>query len=62
MSKPRVLFVFVIKQQIIKLIREKCIAQNREQFEFYEAYYNQSTGKIDRFRLDLLDKITDSTS
>lgn len=45
------------KQQIIKVIREKCIAQKREQFEFYEAYYNQSTGKIDKFKLNLFDKI-----
>ncbi|QEM09321.1 DUF2971 domain-containing protein [Mucilaginibacter rubeus] len=45
------------KRQIIKLIREKCAAQKREQFEFYEAYYNQSTGKIDRFKLDLFNKI-----
>ncbi len=45
------------KQQIIRLIREKCIAQKREQFEFYETYYNQSTGKIDKFKLNLFEKI-----
>jgi len=45
------------KQQIIRLIREKCKAQKREQFEFYEAYYNQSTGKIDKFKLNLFEKI-----
>lgn len=50
------------KQQIVKLIREKCVAHTRDQFEFYEAYYNQSTGKIDRFKLDLFGKIDDKTS
>lgn len=45
------------KQKIIKIIREKCKAQKRDQFEFYEAYYNQSTGKIDKFKLDMFNKI-----
>jgi hypothetical protein len=44
------------KLAIIRIIREKCTHAKREGFDFYEAYYDQTTGKIGRQKLDLLIK------
>jgi hypothetical protein len=42
------------KVRIIKIIEEKCKKQNRKSFDFYQAYYSQDTGKIEKFKLNLL--------
>jgi hypothetical protein len=42
------------KFKIIKVIEEKCKANNRTQFEFFQAYYSKDTGKIETYKLDIL--------
>lgn len=36
----------VNKIEIMRIIREKCIKENRKDFKFYQAEYSHSTGKI----------------
>lgn len=42
------------KLRIMKIIEQKCLENNRTDFEFYQAYYSKSTGKIESFKLNLL--------
>jgi len=42
------------KLSIFRLVEEKCSRENRKDFEFYQAYYAKSTGKIDVSKLDLI--------
>ncbi|MDF2368288.1 DUF2971 domain-containing protein [Sneathiella sp.] len=42
------------KLAIIKIIDEKCRENSREDFKFYQAYYSQSTGKIEKKELSFL--------
>lgn len=42
------------KKAIIRIIKEKCEKEGRKNFEFYEAYYDQMTGKIERLKLEIL--------
>ena len=34
------------KIEIMRIIREKCIKENRKDFKFYQAEYSYSTGDI----------------
>lgn len=42
------------KLAIIRVIQEKCAEENREEFEFHQAYYAKQTGKIDAVLLSLI--------
>lgn len=35
------------KVRIMKVIQEKCAKHGRKDFDFYQAFYNRSTGKIE---------------
>lgn len=43
------------KMKILKIIKNKCEAHNRTEFEFYQAFYSPKTGKIDKRRLIFLE-------
>ena len=49
------------KLAIIRVVHEKCKKEDRKDFEFYQAYYAKSTGKIDVSQMNLI-KMTESTS
>lgn len=40
------------KLKIIDIIKEKCKKENRENFNFYQAYYNADENKIDTYLID----------
>ncbi len=42
------------KLEIVRIIEEKCKSHGRKSFDFYQAYYSSSTGKIEKRKLDLL--------
>lgn len=42
------------KIKIMKIIKEKCIKENRKEFNFYQAKYSHITGKIYANKLDIL--------
>ncbi len=42
------------KLRIIEILRKKCAQHNRLDFDFFQAYYSSSTGRIDLRKLDLL--------
>jgi hypothetical protein len=42
------------KLDIIRIIQRKCAQENRQQFQFYQAYYARQTGRIDVLPLRLL--------
>jgi len=41
------------KLKIIKIITRKCKENNRQDFNFFQAYYSKETGRIDKFKLDV---------
>lgn len=42
------------KIEIMRIIAEKCKEVGRDDFEFYQAYYSHSTGKMEMARMNLL--------
>lgn len=40
------------KLKVIDIIQEKCKKENRENFNFYQAYYNADKNKIDTYLID----------
>lgn len=42
------------KIKIVKIIEDKCKQNKRKQFDFYQSYYSHGTGKIEKFKLNLL--------
>ena len=42
------------KLAIIRGVQQKCNKEDRRDFEFYQAYYSKSTGKIDASQLNLI--------
>ena len=42
------------KRKIYKIIKDKCAAENRENFSFYQAFYSRSDGSIKSAKLSLL--------
>ncbi|MNK83950.1 hypothetical protein D3C87_1037870 [compost metagenome] len=40
------------KLKIIKIAERKCRENNREGFDFFQAFYSKATGKIDSYKLD----------
>ena len=42
------------KLRIIKIIKDKCIAEKRDDFEFYQAYYSTKTKKVELHKLSLI--------
>lgn len=46
----------VDKIEIIKIIRQKCNEERRSDFHFYQAYYDQETGKISYHEMGLINK------
>jgi hypothetical protein len=49
------------KLAIIRVIKEKCEKEDRKEFEFYQAYYSKTTGKIEALPLNLI-KISETRS
>jgi hypothetical protein len=47
------------KVKIIKIIKEKCVKYGRRDFDFYQAFYNRDTGKIEVNLLKNLLGLTD---
>lgn len=43
------------KVQIINIIKEKCKKYNRDNFDFYQAYYSKDTGKIEKQKIEFFD-------
>ncbi|MGL1892183.1 MAG: DUF2971 domain-containing protein [Spirochaetaceae bacterium] len=43
------------KLKMIEVIKKKCLADNRKEFSFYQAYYNYNTNKISYLELPILD-------
>lgn len=43
------------KIKILKIIEDKCKSNSRKEFDFYEAYYSNETGKIETMKLNLLE-------
>jgi len=42
------------KVKIIKIIEEKCKENNRKEFDFYQANYSQSIGKMEIKKLNFI--------
>lgn len=42
------------KIKIMKIIESKCKENNRQSFDFFQAYYSKDTGKIEHYKLDLV--------
>jgi hypothetical protein len=42
------------KIKIIKIIQDKCKQHNRTNFDFYQAYYSNGSGNIDKYKLGLI--------
>ena len=41
------------KQEIIEVIYNKCIEENRSEFKFYQAYFNKQNGCIDSYEIPI---------
>ena len=41
------------KLKIMKIIKQKCEENNRDDFDFYQAYYSKESGEIESFKLNL---------
>jgi hypothetical protein len=42
------------KREIVRILREKCEAAGRTDFDFYQAYHSRASGQIERVKLSLL--------
>lgn len=42
------------KVELIKIIEKKCILHNRNEFDIFQAYYSKKSGKIDTYKLRVL--------
>lgn len=42
------------KMRILKIVEEKCKKNNRKEFDFYQTFYSQDSGKIEKQKLNLL--------
>ena len=49
------------KIKIINIIRKKCIEEKRSDFHFYQAYYDQETGKISYHEMVAINKVVNYT-
>ena len=41
------------KMKIIDIVFEKCRSENRDDFEFFQAYYSHETNAIERHKLNI---------
>ena len=41
------------KMEVIDIVFEKCRKENRDYFEFYQAYYSHETNSIERHKLNI---------
>lgn len=44
------------KREIMRIVREKCEAKGRADFDFYQAYYSRGSGQIERAKLPFRDR------
>ncbi|MES2486145.1 MAG: DUF2971 domain-containing protein [Bacteroidota bacterium] len=48
------------KIRVVKIIRQKCLENNRDSFDFFQAKYSRISGKIEIEKLDVLSTLKDN--